>query len=228
MSIAIGFPPETLEKLKCVKCEGYLSVGPISSADSGYACGRCISDVRSISIYEEVCKMHAFPCIYDKNGCKEVYRFGKEIQNHEKTCLYRPGRCPRCEWVGNASGIFTHFCLRHFKSVISKPKLEINLTADVEKWMAFRNRGPVYLLFINYIKEQGLFVDVIKPDLNKSLKQDCEVQIRSLRTANKLILSRVVHSDVDKYIRSDIIDFRALTFVDNEIVYLVFTVNENS
>lgn len=227
--LALGLPPETLEKLKCVICEGYLSISPISSTDTGYACGRCIPDVTGISIYEEICKTHVFPCIYDKSGCKEVCRFGKEIQNHEETCIYRPLRCPKfqCQWIGHNSSIIKHFCLNHSKSKISKPKVEINLTTDVEEWMAFRDRGPVYLLFINYIKEQGLIFDVIKPDIDTSLKQKCEVQIRSLRTTNKLTLSRVVHSDMERYIRSDIIDCKALTFVDNEIVYLEITINEN-
>lgn len=229
MSVVLGFPPNTLEKLKCTKCKGYLSVAPVSSTDSGYACGRCIADAKSVTIYEEVCQVHVFPCIYDEFGCKEVHKFGKEIRDHEDICMHRPVCCPKlrcCRWVGQISAIIAHFNESHTESLISKPKMEINLMANVEEWMVFYNKGRAHLLFVNYIKEQGLFIDVITPDIAAATKEECGIQIRSLRSGNKLCLSRFVHSYVHKYDSSDMIDFRALACVDNEIVFMEITFNK--
>ncbi|CAG9861356.1 unnamed protein product [Phyllotreta striolata] len=79
----------TLSRLKCDLCHGYLSIPPISSYRDQNACGRCSPDWPRNTIYEQLAKYASFPCIY----CNDDYAWGL-IQHHEKKCKGNRLLCP--------------------------------------------------------------------------------------------------------------------------------------
>lgn len=95
-------PEDDLERLKCSKCDGYLSCSPVKSKDEDdNVCGRCSTTMtnnrgytRNI-VYETLANKRVFPCNNKIRGCNEKILFN-DIQ-HEKYCKLRAYRCPHRE-----------------------------------------------------------------------------------------------------------------------------------
>lgn len=88
-SFTFFLPTETISKLKCHLCHGYLSVPPIYSCKDKYACGRCNPEWERNVIYEELAQYMIFPCIF----CDVGYPWGT-VQFHEEKCKRYKLLCP--------------------------------------------------------------------------------------------------------------------------------------
>lgn len=84
----------SLDQLRCVLCDFYLSVGPVRLVGEGYVCGRC-GDAGGcvITIYNVVARSFLFPCKYEASGCAERLPYGK-MERHEAVCDKQPFFCP--------------------------------------------------------------------------------------------------------------------------------------
>ncbi|KAF5275839.1 hypothetical protein FQR65_LT04077 [Abscondita terminalis] len=89
--------PSLLQKLKCVRCDGYLRVAPVMiTSDKCQICGKCfkilpLKDKEKcvrLEAYEAVAEMLLFPCRYSVEGCQFQFSFN-EVNNHELECSYR-------------------------------------------------------------------------------------------------------------------------------------------
>ncbi|XP_056636260.1 uncharacterized protein LOC130444916 [Diorhabda sublineata] len=85
----VFLPTETINKLKCDLCRGYLSVPPIYSCKDKYACGRCNPEWERNVIYEELAQYMIFPCVF----CEVGYPWGA-VQYHEEKCRKYRLICP--------------------------------------------------------------------------------------------------------------------------------------
>lgn len=85
-----------LQRLKCVKCEEYLSYPPILMTLNGdNICGRCVFDITTDFVvlnhlfenFVEELEI-LFPCRYSNIGCT-VKRLICDMKIHEDKCKYR-------------------------------------------------------------------------------------------------------------------------------------------
>uniref|UniRef100_V5GX79 RING-type E3 ubiquitin transferase n=1 Tax=Anoplophora glabripennis TaxID=217634 RepID=V5GX79_ANOGL len=114
----IQIPVDFATNLKCIVCNGYLSVPPIVSGNNGKnVCGRCDfitynKQERRNIIYEDVAKLMSFPCIFEK--CNKRIPWG-EVEKHEKVCSYATILCPKkdCHEVVLVRELVTHFTWQH-------------------------------------------------------------------------------------------------------------------
>lgn len=88
---------ETLNKLKCSLCGGYLNTTPtMVKSNQCQICGKCFkilpaeektNCVRQVG-YEAVAEMLLFPCRYNLQGCQSEFPLN-EADNHELECPFR-------------------------------------------------------------------------------------------------------------------------------------------
>lgn len=121
----------TLNRLRCAKCNGYLTVTPIILQETGKSiCGRCATKVpceKNIrnEAYEKVLKYTKIPCQYKQYGCKELLAADNIIE-HEQNCAYGLHSCPlaeedNCTWTGHRNEIKDHFTKKHPDKICQYP-----------------------------------------------------------------------------------------------------------
>lgn len=89
MDGGLVLPRLVTDKLKCDLCNGYLSVGPISSNEEKFACGRCNPGWPHNTIYEQLAQFMLFPCSY----CDEQLAWSS-MEKHESRCRQNVILCP--------------------------------------------------------------------------------------------------------------------------------------
>lgn len=80
-------------RLRCSKCKGYLSVGPVTMSNDVLFCGRCPPQPLRATMYEELAKFMIFPCINEEYGCTSYLRWNA-ANTHEENCKFKPVECP--------------------------------------------------------------------------------------------------------------------------------------
>ncbi|KAF2898098.1 hypothetical protein ILUMI_08078 [Ignelater luminosus] len=125
-----------LETLRCFKCQGYLSQGPLHVLnDENTICGRCFESSTTnrpsgrILNLENSLKNNKikFPCKYQNDGCTEFIIFNSD---HEQYCLHQSVSCPmpNCEiWKGKIFDIYEHFNLDHQESIENHSRIKLQL-----------------------------------------------------------------------------------------------------
>lgn len=93
----VDIPKSILNKLRCSRCEGYLSIAPVMVTTAGaQICGKCFKIlptderrryVREIGL-EAVAEMLIYPCRYHQQGCKFQILFNNG-EDHERECPHR-------------------------------------------------------------------------------------------------------------------------------------------
>ncbi|XP_050312933.1 uncharacterized protein LOC126747987 [Anthonomus grandis grandis] len=126
---------DSLEKLKCIKCNKYLSVFPIHCNPNGDAvCGRCpvdsSSDFHHCKIYENAVEFQRFPCTYRENGCFELL-LPRNLIMHENKCAFKEHECPlkeqqSCTWQGFLKELLEHFEDNHPVFLLKECNFEID------------------------------------------------------------------------------------------------------
>lgn len=92
----VDIPRSILNKLRCSRCEGYLSISPVMVTTGAQICGKCFKIlpaeekrryVREIGL-EAVAEMLIFPCRYHQQGCRYDVLFNNG-EDHERECPHR-------------------------------------------------------------------------------------------------------------------------------------------
>lgn len=123
-----AFPAE-FEEIKCVQCNLFLSIPPITQAENGrdYICGRCLPNPPERAIrathYERFAENHTFPCIFYSAGCFEQLPWN-QVKEHETACTYKPIACPTplntCKWKGTTMELRSHFLHAHKSFILQE------------------------------------------------------------------------------------------------------------
>lgn len=157
-------PKEILQRLKCINCNLYLSIGPVNQVLKGYFCGRC-SDAEgvSVTIYEELAKFPLFPCIYDEFGCKKAFPFGEDTIAHETRCIYKPKTCPfdNCDWQGTFEKVLEHADEIH-RNALKKARVKLNLLSNTKDRYMLTSQGLAFAVDVIYNAEKGLSIQVMQ------------------------------------------------------------------
>lgn len=224
---------------KCSRCRHYLSFSPIRSDIHGNYCARCSPKSPNAifnNIYVEACQAHTFPCTYEKHGCREQYKFGDAIKNHEQVCPFGPVRCSQwfdatCRWKGMKTNVIRHVKEDHEDLLVDEPRVEIDLRKNFSASMLFSREEPRYILHVSYVKNGDLSVKVIEPNGTEStsVRGECEIEIGSVRKSNRLFLTRKIHSRFTADFLDNPIDSKAIkSVVDDETIYLEVIADEIS
>ncbi|CAH8383111.1 unnamed protein product [Eruca vesicaria subsp. sativa] len=80
-------------------------------------CALPIGNIRCRAM-EKVIKTCLVACSNAKYGCKQSTRYGKEVADHEKMCVFAPCSCPvrNCNFVGSYKVLNNHFRATHKRS----------------------------------------------------------------------------------------------------------------
>ncbi|CAG9769241.1 unnamed protein product [Ceutorhynchus assimilis] len=194
----------TLEKLKCTRCQKYLSILPIHRNLQGdIICGRCpIDDASGFirdELYESAIEFQKFPCTNRGSGCLEVLSPAK-LAEHEKCCHYMKHECPtkvynNCTWEGNLVDVLDHFEKAHPTFILKDCKYEIDLQNNHKE---------------NYLMPYADGLYVITREGN-SLKRTFSVIVKCLsaieNTADNLVYSLTLESGnkAHKYIQEEVV-----------------------
>ncbi|CAH0559234.1 unnamed protein product [Brassicogethes aeneus] len=90
-------PVDILKNLKCSLCGGYLCFIPLAiDNNEKVVCGKCyktlIKEEQGFYIrqraLESVLGQYTFPCRYQKDGCKHVFKFNDD-DGHEESCSFK-------------------------------------------------------------------------------------------------------------------------------------------
>lgn len=157
---------QTLEQLRCTRCNLYLSVGPVRFTKEGYLCGRCRdAEGHIITIYNVVAQSFLFPCRYEASGCKEKFSYGK-MEQHEMVCDKQPFFCPsfkQCDWQGLKNNIYKHFLQQHADDVIENNKMvRIDLKENNERCILFVCDKTIYFVDLIFDVRCGLKMSVMQ------------------------------------------------------------------
>ncbi|KAF2898007.1 hypothetical protein ILUMI_08172 [Ignelater luminosus] len=150
-----------LAKLKCTRCQLYLSIGPITSnSTSSFFCGRFPSGGSQVKIYEAVVENFAFPCRYQSFGCQELIKWGS-VQNHEQNCNKKPHICPAvppgvCLWRGAISDITEHFEQTHSEEVTDMNVIELKLHENMEDCKLIKINNECYVFHVYFNRAQKI------------------------------------------------------------------------
>ncbi|KAF5289168.1 hypothetical protein FQR65_LT02058 [Abscondita terminalis] len=156
--------PETeYEKLKCSKCEAYLSCCPLKSLPNGKVlCGRCngtdyVHEVLSEKLFANV----HFPCSYKKSGCSE-YALFNHVQNHETTCTYRTFMCPtlnaQCSKKISLRDAKTHFLETHPQFIIENNEFIFQIfDKEVKKSLVLFINADLIVVYYEYHVVKNIF-----------------------------------------------------------------------
>lgn len=138
----VGLPRDSMDKLTCAECKGYLRVGPIKTTLTGESvCGNCSTGSKFASAIfakglNDLLSVVNFPCRYEDYGCTEYLPFN-DTSKHEEHCVFRSYCCPAdflaCSWIGTAAQIPQHCRESHRDSIMSEPTMDIRLNESTEE-----------------------------------------------------------------------------------------------
>ncbi|XP_022900091.1 uncharacterized protein [Onthophagus taurus] len=165
-------PLETLEKLVCSECKGYLRSGPIKvRLDGESVCGKCsVNPKHSAPLihhkaFEEIIQLISFPCKYYKFGCPEYILYDDNTK-HEDSCAFRIYYCPGdrlgCYWKGTSVQLLEHYREKHLELFATTTTFEIDLTEDIEESKLYTQDNVSFLIKFKVSKEDGKFWIIIE------------------------------------------------------------------
>lgn len=227
--MSVNLDNETSKQLKCSICSCYLSVGPITSSNNGYCCGRCHMDDKqaSITIFTALAKICKFPCRYDVQGCNMLIPFGNEMEKHEKICLYRTITCPvkcNCDWHGHAKDLLTHCEKKHKENITKSLEFEMDLMKSMEtlKIVSYKNR-QVLVLDLMYNERRGLIVE-LSPIVAEEISNKYDLNLTSTDKTNSIELQ---NNEIEKPAKALYVPTSAMKRLNEKKIFLTFTVHSD-
>ncbi|CAH0547974.1 unnamed protein product [Brassicogethes aeneus] len=167
-----------LKDLCCVKCQKYLTVGPIGfDGQGGNTCGRCLCEKRSTFSFMEfsgnpldfenqipmTLMSYAsspnirFPCVNRYEGCNELIPFCR-MREHEEICAGFDRKCLNCDYLGVGTQLIQHYKNNHKHLLITNKPFVLDLTGNHATKYLHANQNNIFCVTVKYTKNLNQFV----------------------------------------------------------------------
>lgn len=167
-----------LKHLECPVCF-HLYLPPIYQCELGHCiCESCKDNVAHCPtchsgfgqtrnfVLEDLIGRTIYPCRYRTEGCR-VKKWGRDIRNHELTCLFGPFDCPlkdfeNCTSIFKRNQLDDHIKNIHYESLLELDTIyvpfNIGMDIDIEEGYIIQYNSNLFKLYFGYKSEEKKFM----------------------------------------------------------------------